>query len=50
MMVNYSTNINKINNHLSLQLFEHKKTLQHTLEIQYWQGEGTKMLWFFFLY
>jgi len=33
-MVNYSTNINKTNNHISPSLIEHKKVRHMTFEMQ----------------
>ena len=42
-MVNNSTNIYKMNNHLSHELTEHKKKEDMTLEIQVWHGTDTKM-------
>jgi len=42
-MVKNSTNINKTNNHISSQIFEHKKILRYmTLEIQ-WLRTGKKI-------
>jgi hypothetical protein len=42
-MVNNSTNINKINNHLSPQLIKHKKKTRHTmLKIQVLTWDGHK--------
>jgi len=46
MMVNNSTNINKINNHLSSLLTEYNKRVDHNTwrrKSRYWLGTGSKM-------
>jgi hypothetical protein len=40
--VNNSTNINKINNHLSPEIIQHKKTIHMTWKSRTWQRTGTK--------
>jgi hypothetical protein len=50
-MVNYSTNINKTNNHLSPQLFEHKKNATFTTYLRNprtGKGKAQKCFLFFF--
>ena len=42
VMVNNSTNINKINNHLSPEIIQHKKTIHMTWKSRTWQRTGTK--------
>ena len=42
VMVNNSTNINKINNHLSSEIIQHKKTIHMTWKSRTWQRTGTK--------
>jgi len=43
VMVNHSSNINKTNNHISLQFIEHKRDHDICRKSIFWLGTGTNM-------